>query len=589
MNSSVISRKYLQLIPLASILLSSSGKAESPYDASLSENVLSIPYILVGDQAYYATFTQAKDNCPSVCFKLQTAELRESVLSAINVPFFDGSIISLPRLRVSGEIYSVDFSAVDGETIFLSNYQALTKERSFPLSTSITSRHGHGEKWGFEGTMVNVLQGGTSPLLVKSFFSMSVCTDEDSIGCYKQPPLFLYEWDSGNGQFVDVSDRITNPDEFLAPFTYSFLVADINGDSIEDLVAGTNGEYFSPPGERYQGWSWENYVLLSNADSTFTWKVLHEFKGNTRHLSGGDIDKDGDIDLYVGDAADPDKQEDWENFPEGFGGYFLINDGAGNFTRGSQRFINNYSSELADLNNDGLVDLILAASGPYGCPGTRVDCRRFNGVYIYRNNGDNTFTEIASDLPFTEEHNLTKNSSWTLLLDGVEYEHPGIGINNNAFDVNSDGLLDILITYGSDTSNQYFVSFLINQGNFKFELDRSRIRHFHDSQIIVSTKVIDANQDGYLDVYFQRKYRGWGDLLDAFIDEAIYYNDGNGYFANDNLLGLPQIHGGLTAFDVDQDGVIDFISTDNWAQQRISESEMGKTTKILFQTVSNSN
>ena len=40
------------------------------------------------------------------------------MLSAINVPFFDGSIISLPRLRVSGEIYSVDFSAVDGETIF---------------------------------------------------------------------------------------------------------------------------------------------------------------------------------------------------------------------------------------------------------------------------------------------------------------------------------------------------------------------------------------------------------------------------------------------------------------------------------------
>ena len=188
MNSSVISRKYLQLIPLAAILLSSSGKAESPYEASLSENILSIPYILVGDQAYYATFKQAKDNCPSACFKLQTAELREKVLPAINAPFFDDSIIRLPRLRVSGEIYSVDFSVVDGETIFLSNYQALTNERSFPLSTSITSRHGHGEKWGFEGSMVNMLQGGTSPLLVKSFFSMSVCTDEDSIGCYKQPP-----------------------------------------------------------------------------------------------------------------------------------------------------------------------------------------------------------------------------------------------------------------------------------------------------------------------------------------------------------------------------------------------------------------
>ena len=589
MNFSVIFRKYLQFIPLAAILLSSSAKAESPYEASLSESLLNIPYILVGDQAYEATFKQTGHNCPSICFKLQKAELRQSVLSAVNAPFIDGSLIRLPRLRVSDELYSANFSVIDGETIFLSSYQALTNERSFPLSTSIASRHGQGEKWGFEGSMVNMLQGGTSPLLVKSFFSMSVCTNEDATGCYKQPPLFLYEWNSGNGQFIDVSNRITNPGEFLAPFTYSYLVADINGDGREDLVAGTNGEYFSPPGERYLGWSWENYVLLSNADSTFTWKALHEFKGNTRHLSGGDIDNDGDLDLYVGDAADPDRQADWENYPEGFGGYFLINDGSGNFTRGSQRFINTYSSELADLNNDGLMDLILASSGPHTCPGTRVDCRRFNGVYIYRNNGDKTFTEIASDLPFTEEHNLTRGGPWTIRLDGIEYEHPGIGINNNAFDVNSDGLLDILITYGSDTSNQYFVSFLINQGDFKFELDRNRIRHFHEDQIVVWTKVFDANQDGHLDIYFQRKYRGWGDQLDAFINEAIYYNDGNGYFANDNLLGLPQIHGGLTVFDVNQDGLNDFISTDNWAQQWISESAREKTTKVLFQDLLKSN
>lgn len=210
-------------------------------------------------------------------------------------------------------------------------------------------------------------------------------------------------------------------------------------------------------------------------------------------------------------------------------------------------------------------------------------------MYIYRNNGDNTFTEIASDLPFTEEHNLAQGESWVVKLDGVEYEHPGIGINNNAFDVNSDGLLDLLVTYGSDTSHHYFVSFLINQGDFKFELDRSRIRSFHEDQVIVRAKVFDANQDGNLDIYFQRKYRDWDEPLDAFINEAIYFNDGNGYFANDNLLGSPPIQGGLTVFDVNQDGLNDFISTDNWQQQWISDSELSKTTKILFQTAPSSN
>tara|TARA_Y100000385_G_C13057946_1_gene622915 strand:- start:1 stop:1713 length:1713 start_codon:yes stop_codon:yes gene_type:complete len=570
-------------------LFASNVRAASPYEASLKENILEIPYIRVGEKAFGAAFTLIDNNCPTICFELQTAEDTELDTSAINVPFYDGSIIRLPRLRVNDDLYSADFSGIDGKTIFLSNYQTLTEAKAFPHPASIVSRHRHGEKFGFEGVMIETLQGGVSPLLVKSFFSMHYCTDEDTTACYERPPLFLYEWDSRNAQFADVSNRITNPDQFVIPLTYSYFVADINGDGKEDLVAGTHGEFFSPPGERYNGWNWENYILLSNTDSSYTWKILHEFKGNTRHLSGGDIDNDGDLDLYVGDAADPDRQEEWQNFPEGFGGYFLINDGDGNFTKGAQRFINTYSSELADLNNDGFVDLILASSGPYGCPGTRVDCRLFNGVYIYRNNGDKTFTEIASDLPFTEEHNLTQGEPWVVRLDGVEYETPGIGINNNAFDVNSDGLLDLLITYGSDTLENYFVSFLINQGDFKFKLNRNRIKHFHEDQIIVWAKVLDANQDGNLDIYFQRKYRSGDNPLDALINEAIYYNDGNGYFNNDNLMGLPSIHGGLTVFDIDQNGLNDFISTDNWAQHMFSESEMDKRTKILFQAPPKSN
>ncbi len=191
-------------------------------------------------------------------------------------------------------------------------------------------------------------------------------------------------------------------------------------------------------------------------------------------------------------------------------------------------------------------------------------------------------------MPFTEEHNLTRDKSWVVKLDGVEYGSPGVGINNNAFDVNSDGLIDLLVSYGSDISHQYFVSFLINQGDFKFQLDRSRIKHFHENQIITAAKLADVNQDGYTDIYFQRKYNSRTGL-NAFMNEAIYYNDGNGYFDNSNLLGLPAIQGGLTVYDVNQDGLNELISTDNWQQQWISESEMSKTTKILFQTVPSSN
>jgi len=565
------------------ILIPTSIRAASPYESRLIGNTLEIPYIRAGDKAFAASFFRTEENCQTICFKLQSVAVEEVVASAVNTAVYDGPAIRLPRLRADNELFSVTFSVIDGESISLKGYQRLTSERPFPQSTSIVSRDEIGEKWSFEGVMIETLNDGVSPLLVKSYMNMSVCTNEETSGCYKQPPLYLYEWDDERAKFFDVSNKITNPKEFSIPLTYSYLTADFNGDGKEDLVAATNGEYFSPPGERYEGWWWENYILLSNDNSTYTWKPLHEFKGNTRHLSVGDIDNDGDLDIYVGDAADPDKQEEWQYYPDGTGGYFLINDGEGNFARGAQRFVNNYSSELADLNNDGFVDLILAATNS-NCPGTRTDCRVFNGVYVYKNNGDNTFTEIAGDLPFTEEHNLTRGESWAVRLNGVEYGQIGIGIGNNAIDVNSDGLLDLLITYGSDVSHEFFVSFLINQGDFKFKLDRTRIKHFHENQIIMSAKTMDANQDGHVDIYFQRKHLNSSELnLDAFIDEAIYFNDGNGYFENDNILGLPSIHGGLTVFDIDLDGLNDFISTDNWTQQWVSETERSKTTKILFQ------
>lgn len=572
------------LLQILVILIPTSIQAASPYESRLIRNTLEIPYIRAGDKAFAASFFRTEDNCQTICFKLQSVVVEEVDTSAVNTAVYDGTEIILPRLRADNDLFSVTFSVNDGENISLIDYHRLTSERPFPQSTSITSRHETGEKWGFEGVMIETLNGGVSPLLVKSFYNMSVCTNEETSGCYKQPPLYLYEWDDEQAKFFDVSNRITNPEEFSVPLTYSYLTADFNGDGKEDLVAATNGEFFSPPGERYKGWWWDNYILLSNDNSTYTWKPLNKFKGNTRHLSVDDIDNDGDLDIYVGDAADPDRQEEWQNYPEGTGGYFLINDGGGNFARGTQRFINNYSSELADLDNDGFVDLILGSINR-NCPGNRTDCRVFNGVYVYKNNRDNTFTEIASDLPFTEEHNLTREESWVVRLNGIEYGVIGTGINNNAIDVNSDGLLDLLITYGSDTSHEYFVSFLINQGDFKFELDRTRIMHFHENQIIMSVKTMDVNQDGYVDIYFQRKHLENSDLkLDAFIDEAIYFNDGNGYFENDNIMGLPSIHGGLTVFDVDQDGLNDFISTDNWTQQWISETERSKTTKILFQT-----
>ena len=58
---------------------------------------------------------------------------------------------------------------------------------------------------------------------------------------------------------------------------------------------------------------------------------------------------------------------------------------------------------------------------------------------------------------------------------------------------------------GIDDAQLGFPSFLTNKCNFNFELDLSRIEHLILPPPLDDVKVLDANQDGHTDLYFQQK------------------------------------------------------------------------------------
>ena len=66
------------------------------------------------------------------------------------------------------------------------------------------------------------------------------------------------------------------------------------------------------------------------------------------------------------------------------------------------------------------------------------------------------------------------------------------------------------------------------------------------------------------------------------INEEIYFNDGNGYFDNNNLLGLPDSSGMLTIRDIDSDGKLDIIKTDAYTRHFLSDDITEKRTVIYF-------
>ncbi|PHP65288.1 hypothetical protein CSC94_19355 [Zhengella mangrovi] len=155
------------------------------------------------------------------------------------------------------------------------------------------------------------------------------------------------------------------------------VIADFNGDGKDDIFIADHGYDASPfPGA-------QNVLLLSRTDGKLEDKTatnLPQVVDFSHSATGGDIDGDGDIDIYVGNI--------WGQ--QQIGPYFLINDGSGNFTADdsmlplsfrslSEKFT---SSLLKDMDFDGNLDLVL---GPHDPNGPRQNV-------LMKGHGDGTFT-----------------------------------------------------------------------------------------------------------------------------------------------------------------------------------------------------
>ncbi len=256
----------------------------------------------------------------------------------------------------------------------------------------------------------------------------------------------------------------------------------------------------------------QNLRFYKNNAGTFTsvaliGPVMHE----TKQINWVDIDNDGDKDLFVGSATSGNKL--YENLGNlnfqditSTSGFPLVNI----YTNGAC---------WADYDNDGYLDVFLSSKGAT----TDIIIPNF----LYRNNGDGTFSDVSTAAGIDADSHQTfcsvwidiNNDGWQDIYTSTDkaynlnqmYRNNGDGTfteigfasgTNLAFnamtttvgDYNNDGWIDIYVTNGGNTA------LLVNNGDETFT-DMAVLTGCEHGGFTWGAVFMDADLDADLDLY----------------------------------------------------------------------------------------
>ena len=274
-----------------------------------------------------------------------------------------------------------------------------------------------------------------------------------------------------------------------------------------------------------------------------------------------DIDRDGDLDLFVANylsldlatAAEPGQGPNctWKGLPVNCGPKGLAtdtnllyrNNGDGTFTdvsaaSGIARVTGRYSmtAAAADLDGDGWIDIYVATDS--------------TAAILYRNNRDGTFTDVA--LPSGAAYN--------------ELGSPQAGMGVALGDIDADGALDILKTHFADDIPALYR----NRGRGLFEDVAVQAGLGVQNRFVQwGAGLPDLDNDGWMDVFYVtgNVYPEIEAKLPQYPHRSpriVFRNTGGGRFVDVTASSgpgatTPQSSRGAAFGDIDQDGDVDAL------------------------------
>ncbi|MYK41322.1 MAG: CRTAC1 family protein [Gemmatimonadetes bacterium] len=352
----------------------------------------------------------------------------------------------------------------------------------------------------------------------------------------------------------------------------------------------------------------QNALYHNRGDGTFADVTAHAGVGDTGYGMGcavGDIENDGDLDLYV----------------TNFGANVLYrNEGDGTFadvTVAAQVGDEGWgaSAAFADIDRDGLVDLYVGNYHNFsytnhrvcaeGGSGLQLYCgpEAFDGVtdVLYRNEGDGTFADITTaaglgsaegkelgvvfgDVDLDGDPDLYLANDKTLnflylndgtghfadeaLLAGVAYNEDGdveAGMGVDMGDYDNDGDPDLFVTNFQWETNTRYIT--LGDGTFVDEPFLAGLCKGSIAYLSWGTRFFDVDNDGDRDLFIANGH------LESDVEQyenatfpqrnQLFLNVGDGrfeeYAEDGGALSLKRVSRGAAFGDYDDDGDIDVL------------------------------
>ncbi len=353
---------------------------------------------------------------------------------------------------------------------------------------------------------------------------------------------YLYQ-NNGNGTFTEVgiAAGLATTGTYQ---TFGVITGDIDNDGDRDLFLTTFMDTDSLGNDYFVN----NKLFVNQGNGTFVDESTSAgITDSTMSISAtfGDFNKDGFLDIYVGNYLDHDGpiQDSLGNLigimAQGFANYYYVNNGNGTFTQSANSSnLMNMGCALAvaatDYDNDSDADIYIANDfGEWNVPNS-----------LYENNYPNTsFTDVS--VP----------SNTNIGLFGM-----GIAVG----DYNEDLYLDYYVTnLGPNVLLQ-------NNGNGTFSETTTAAGVVNGSvDTLLSTgwgaAFFDYNNDSYLDLFVANGQIPMPANFRATHPEdpnKFYHNNGDGTFTDtSDYLGMSSrtIAHGMAYADYDNDGDIDFV------------------------------